>query len=72
MNEYDREEAMKDEVSNENDEHAEAQNEVTYFSLSRYKDFGSKTIPRENFFLTRQTLNTAKLSVSIADTSPEK
>ena len=35
MNESDREETMKEEVSNENGEHAEAQDEVTCLLLSR-------------------------------------
>ena len=51
MNEYDRQEAMKDEVSNENDEHAEPQGKVTYLLVSKDKDFASKSISRENFFL---------------------
>ena len=45
------EEAMKDEVSNENDEHAEPQGKVTYLLVSKDKDFASKSISRENFFL---------------------
>ena len=51
MNESDREKPMKEEVSNENGEHAEAQDKVTYFLLSRDEDFDSKTIFRENLFL---------------------
>ena len=51
MNESDREEPMKEEVGNENGEHAEAQDKVTYFLLSRDEDFASETISRENLFL---------------------
>ena len=51
MNKSDREEPMKEEVSNENGEHAEAQDKVTYLLLSRNEDFAGKTISRENFFL---------------------
>ena len=42
---------MKEEVSNENGEHAEAQDEVTYLLLSRDEDFAGELIFRENFFL---------------------
>ena len=48
MNESNREEPMKKEVSNENSEHAEAQDEVTYLLLSRDENFASETISREN------------------------
>ena len=51
MNESDREEPMKEEVGNENGDHAEAQDKVTYFLLSRDEDFASETISRENLFL---------------------
>ena len=51
MNESDREEPMKEEVNNENGEHAEVLNKVTYLSLSGDKDFASEAISRENFFL---------------------
>ena len=52
INESDREEPMKEEVSNENSKHVEAQDEVTYLLLYRDEDFASKTISRENLFLT--------------------
>ena len=42
---------MKEEVSNENGEHAEAWDKATYLLMSRYEDFISKTVSRENFFL---------------------
>ena len=51
MNESDKEEPMKEEVSNENGKHAEVEDKVFKFSLSRDEDFGSETISRENFFL---------------------
>ena len=51
MNESNREEPMKEEVSNENGEHAEAQDKVTYLLLSRDENFASETISKENFFL---------------------
>ena len=51
MNESNREEPMKEEVSNENNgEHAEAKVEVTYLSLYEDEDFASETISRENLF----------------------
>ena len=50
MNESDREEPMKEEVRNENGEHAEGLNEFTYLLLSRDESFASKLISRENFF----------------------
>ena len=37
---------MKEAISNENGEHAEKQNEVTYFSLSGDEDFASEPISR--------------------------
>ena len=43
---------MKEEVSNENGEHVEAQDKVSHLLLSRDEDFASETIFRENFFLT--------------------
>ena len=46
MNESGREEPMKEEVSNENSEHSEAQDEVTYLSLSGDDEFASETISR--------------------------
>ena len=52
INESDREEPMKEEVNNENGEHAEAQDKVIYFLLSRDEDFASETISKENFVLT--------------------
>ena len=55
---------MEEEVSNENSEHAKVEAEVTYSSSSGDKDFARETIPRKT--------NTAKLSGSIADASPEK
>ena len=51
MKESDREEPMKEEVSNENGEHAKVQDEVTYLSLSGDNDFASETISTENLFL---------------------
>ena len=51
MNESDREEPMKEEVSNENGEHAEGLDEFTYLLLPRDEDFASELISRENFFL---------------------
>ena len=51
MNESDREEPMKDEVNNENGEHADGLDEFTYLLLSRDEDFASELIFRENFFL---------------------
>ena len=46
MNESDREEPMKEEVSNKTGEHTEAQDKVTYLLLSRGQDFAGKTISR--------------------------
>ena len=48
MNESEREETMKEKVSNENGEHAEAQDKVTFLLLSRDDDFVSETISRAN------------------------
>ena len=48
MNESDREEAMEEEVSNENSEHAEVEDEVTYSSSSGDEDFPRKTISKKN------------------------
>ena len=46
------EEPMKEEVNNENGEHAEAQDKVIYLLLSRDEDFARETISKENFVLT--------------------
>ena len=70
MNESDREEPMKEEVSNENSEHAEAQDEVNYLPLHGDEHFASKTISRENFFLIGVNTKYGRLLGSIADTSP--
>ena len=43
INESDRE-PMKEEIINENGEHAEAQDNVTYLLLSRDEDFARETI----------------------------
>ena len=43
-------EPMKEKVSNENGGHAEAQDEVTYLSLSGDDNFAGETISGENFF----------------------
>ena len=51
INESYREEPMKEEVNYKNGEHAEAEVEVTYLSLSRDEDLASKTISRKNLFL---------------------
>ena len=51
MKKSDREEPMKEEVSNENGEHAKAQDEVTYLSLSGDDDFARETNSSENLFL---------------------
>ena len=48
MNESEREETMKEKVSNENGEHEEAQDKVTFLLLSRDEDFVSETISRAN------------------------
>ena len=42
---------MKEKVSNENGRLAEAEDEVTYLSLSGDEDFASEAIVRENFLL---------------------
>ena len=42
---------MKEEISNENSEHTEAQDEVTYLLLSIDEDCTSELTSRENFFL---------------------
>ena len=46
MNEFRREEPMKEKVSNENGEYSEAQDEVTYLPLSGDDDFASETTSR--------------------------
>lgn len=46
MNESDREEPTKEEGSNKNGEHTEAQDKVTYLLLSRGQDFAGETISR--------------------------
>ena len=51
MNEFNREEPMEEEAKNDNGEHAEVEDEVTY-SSSGNEDFASETVPTENFFLT--------------------
>ena len=63
MNESDREKPMEEELSNENSEHAKVEAEVTYSSSSGDEDFAKETISRKK--------NTAELSGSIADASPE-
>ena len=50
MNESDREEPMKEEVSNENGEHAEGLDEFTYLLLSRDEDFASELFPEKISF----------------------
>ena len=54
---------MEEELSNENSEHAKVEAEVTYSSSSGDEDFAKETISRKK--------NTAELSGSIADASPE-
>ena len=44
INESDRKEPMKEEISHENGGHMEAQNKVTYLLLSREDNFTSETI----------------------------
>ena len=51
INEPDSEEPMEEYVSNENVEHTEAEDEVTYLSLPEYEDFAIETISSESFFL---------------------
>ena len=51
INESDREGPVKEEVNNENGKKAEAEDEVTYLSLSGDEDFASEAIVRENFLL---------------------
>ena len=51
MNESDREEPMKEEVSNKNGKHGEVENELTYLLLYGDEDFASEAIFRENFLL---------------------
>ena len=46
MNKSSIEKPMKEEVSNENGEHVEVQDEVTYFSLPGDEDFASEPISR--------------------------
>ena len=53
MNDSNREEPMEEEVRNDNGEHAEVEDEVTYSSLSEDEDSASETISIENFFLIR-------------------
>ena len=50
MNESDRGEPMKVEVSNENGEHAEGLDEFTYLLLSRDEDFASELFPEKISF----------------------
>ena len=44
---------MKEEISNENGEHAEAQDEVTYLLLSRNEDFASELVFQSKFLFNR-------------------
>ena len=50
---------MKEEVSNENDEHAEAQDEVTFLLLSRDEDCAS--VAFRTFFLSFHIIDTPLL-----------
>ena len=50
---------MKEEVSNENDEHAEAQDEVTFWLLSRDEDCAS--VAFRTFFLAFLIIDTPLL-----------
>ena len=52
---------MKEEVSNENDEHAEAQDEVTFLLLSRDEDCAS--VAFRTFFLSFHIIDTPLLSL---------
>ena len=51
MNEFNREEPVEEGAKNDNGEHAEVEDEVTYSSSSGDEDFASETASRENFFL---------------------
>ena len=46
MNESDRKEPMKEEVSNKNGKHGEVENELTYLLLYGDEDFASEAIFR--------------------------